>query len=711
MPTIGETSENARANADLSVKSRTGVFSSSDFWTGIALASAMSVPFWAWLLVVRGSACDGRRGRGHPVSGLRQHGAGDASRRQPEGRGVRGHIADRGDPDTTQGVHPVEEPVQHLRPGGAPGHERVAAQRESGAQSVHRLEFERPHLEHLGRALDHARTDEVGQERVLLPVVQPPPHRDLHQRRLRRGVRNGEHVRVVGVHEAGVVQEAPVCQELRGVPVHLPHRRPVTQGANAGDIAQGLQAQVDHLRLDLFRHPDGVLVEIAVMRDLVTGLCNRSHHVGIPVSRVTGREEGRPYTVARQDRQDPRHSHQRAVRLVAHRRHAVDRVDVRRQHGGLGVQVEGEAGGRAVSRRPPDGFGHAGLTPQPAAPVSHGRLRRSSCAEHGGPSAVGLSDAGANPGHGSHTVVGTASSFGTTRETMAISVRELLQLPYLRAELLAGAGGIDAQVTWVHTSDLPNPWEWQGPGELLLTNGTGLLADPDGQVDFVERLAACGASGLAIGLGMPGPALTPQLLSRADELTLPVLTVPFSVPFTSMVRAVAAANDREESQQMLVVARLYELLRQSIAAGSTGPGLLQRLGRELGVRLYLVDPATGHSLLDDGDDNPYATSLAAGYAQHGQALPGVLQLTPDGDAGVPAIAVAVPAARPTALVVESFTGALPGTVLLQHAAAGAALELAQLTAPQETPRRAGAEFPAQMLDRPTADAAANAYLP
>jgi PucR family transcriptional regulator, purine catabolism regulatory protein len=293
---------------------------------------------------------------------------------------------------------------------------------------------------------------------------------------------------------------------------------------------------------------------------------------------------------------------------------------------------------------------------------------------------------------------------------MAISVRELLQLPYLRAELLAGAGGIDAQVTWVHTSDLPNPWEWQGPGELLLTNGTGLLADPDGQVEFVERLAACGASGLAIGLGMPGPALTPQLLSRADELTLPVLTVPFSVPFTSMVRAVAAANDREESQQMLVVARLYELLRQSIAAGSTGPGLLQRLGRELGVRLYLVDPATGHSLLDDGDDNPYAASLAAGYAQHGQALPGVLQLTPDGHAGDPAIAVAVPAARPTALVVESFTGALPGTVLLQHAAAGAALELAQLTARQETRRRVGAEFLAQMLDRRTADAAANAYL-
>ena len=282
---------------------------------------------------------------------------------------------------------------------------------------------------------------------------------------------------------------------------------------------------------------------------------------------------------------------------------------------------------------------------------------------------------------------------------MSITVQELLELPHLQAVLLAGAAGVGKAVSWVHTSDLPNAWEWHGSGELLLTNGTGLSPDPARQVEFVTKLAGTGASGLAVGLGMPSPPLTEQLRDRANSLGIPLLTVPFSVPFTAVVRAVADANDREESRQVLQVARLYELLRQSIAAGANGPGLLPRLGRELGVRLFLVDPATGRSLLEDGEETDYAAALAEGFAAHGNALPGMLRLTRAGAADAGAVAVAVPAARPTALVIEQLGNQLPSTVLMQHAAAGGALELAQLTARQERQRRAGADLFTQLMDR------------
>ncbi len=53
---------------------------------------------------------------------------------------------------------------------------------------------------------------------------------------------------------------------------------------------------------------------------------------------------------------------------------------------------------------------------------------------------------------------------------MSITVRELLQLPHLRLTLTAGASGLDRAISWVHTSDLPDPWRWTGPAELLLTN-------------------------------------------------------------------------------------------------------------------------------------------------------------------------------------------------------------------------------------------------
>ena len=284
---------------------------------------------------------------------------------------------------------------------------------------------------------------------------------------------------------------------------------------------------------------------------------------------------------------------------------------------------------------------------------------------------------------------------------MSITVRELLQLPHLRLSLTAGQAGLGRQVSWVHSSDLPDPWQWLGPDELLLTNGTSLSAEEQAQVQFIERLGETGASGLGIGLDMPGPPLSAGAARRADELALPLLGVPYSVPFTAVVRAVAEANGQEEALLLGRVARLYELLRASVIAGCTGPEMFRKLGEELGVRLHLVDPETGMSLFGDGECTLFAPALVASYAAHGNAIPGVLRLTrPQAAPGEPAaLAVEVPADQPTALVAEPVGSQLPSLVLLHHIATGGALELAQLAAVQERQWRLDAHLLSQLLDR------------
>lgn len=284
---------------------------------------------------------------------------------------------------------------------------------------------------------------------------------------------------------------------------------------------------------------------------------------------------------------------------------------------------------------------------------------------------------------------------------MSITVRELLQLPHLRLTLTAGAAGLDRQVSWVHSSDLPNPWEWLGAAELLLTNQPSLSPGEEAQVRFLERLAETGVSGLGIGVGMAGPALSARASRRADELALPLVAVPYSVPFTAVARAVADANGREEALVLGRVARLYELLRTSVIAGRPGAEMFRQLGEELGVRLYLLDPETGLSLFGDGESTSFAPALVASYAAHGNAIPGVLRLTRTQDApGEPgALAVEVPGAQPTVLIAEPVGGELPSLVLLHHIATGGALELAQLAAVQERQRRLGADLLSQLLDR------------
>ncbi|TVZ05283.1 PucR family transcriptional regulator [Trebonia kvetii] len=283
---------------------------------------------------------------------------------------------------------------------------------------------------------------------------------------------------------------------------------------------------------------------------------------------------------------------------------------------------------------------------------------------------------------------------------MAITVRDLIRLPHLRFTVVAGEAGLDNEVSWVHTSDLPEPWKWHGAGELLLTNTVGLPAEEAEQVQFVERLSECDASGLGIGLGLSGPSLLAGARRRADELALPLLTVPLSTPFTAIVRAVADANSREESRQLWRVSRLYELLRTSAAAGSSGQELFRKLGEELGVRLSVVDPATGHSLFGEGECR-YAAELAAGYGTHGNTLPAMLTLRPPHaePGAVAAVAVAMPGEHPTALVVEFTDGQLPSMVLLHHVAVGGALELARLMESQERMRRLGSNTLTRLLDR------------
>ncbi len=153
---------------------------------------------------------------------------------------------------------------------------------------------------------------------------------------------------------------------------------------------------------------------------------------------------------------------------------------------------------------------------------------------------------------------------------MTLTVRGLLDRPRLQLTLVGGAGGLDREITWAHASDLPAPWDYLGPGELLLTNGTGIGSSPDDQVHFAERLARIDASGMVVGLGTGGAPVTPELAERAGALELPLLTVPYSIRFSDIVRAVAEANDEHGPEHLGDVAQFYDLLRLSLAPETSG---------------------------------------------------------------------------------------------------------------------------------------------
>src|ERR1022692_5043960 len=282
----------------------------------------------------------------------------------------------------------------------------------------------------------------------------------------------------------------------------------------------------------------------------------------------------------------------------------------------------------------------------------------------------------------------------------AMTVRGLLDRPRLQLTLVGGSSGLDREIIWAHASDLPDPWDWLGPSELLLTNGTGISAQPAAQVHFAERLARTDAGGLVIGLGRGGPPVAPELAERSCELDLPLLTVPYSVRFSDIVRTVARGGDPDQADSLGEVAQFYDLLRLALAAGDLGPATFDALGRQLGLRLHLVDAETGTSVFEDETFVPLGQALARSVAEHGHAIPGLLRLTRDGrgDGDVCALAVAVPGEPMTALVVEPLGTRLPSVAMLQHVAIAGAVQLAQIVSQRERTRRDGGELLEQLLE-------------
>ncbi|WP_347108911.1 PucR family transcriptional regulator [Paenarthrobacter sp. S56] len=280
---------------------------------------------------------------------------------------------------------------------------------------------------------------------------------------------------------------------------------------------------------------------------------------------------------------------------------------------------------------------------------------------------------------------------------MAITVGELVAEPQLGLTLLAGASGAENRITWAHTSDLPRLWEWVTGGELMMTNGLSIPADPAGQVALAEALVDSGASALAIGEKMHAPPLTPEFLAACEQLPLPLINIPYPLPFIAIARSVAESSLLEESRRLRQTARVYDLLRTAGASEDHWQSLVLRLATELDSELFVVDRRCLHPwhpegrplpefLVEEWSPEPGQVSVAGKNFQW-HRIRGRHVLTMDIPTHANALLVVLPGSEPH-----------PDAVVLLHAATVLGLQLARIVLSLEGRHRLAGEFLLQALD-------------
>lgn len=276
-------------------------------------------------------------------------------------------------------------------------------------------------------------------------------------------------------------------------------------------------------------------------------------------------------------------------------------------------------------------------------------------------------------------------------------MKQLVENPFLRTRFLAGTSGADNPVLWAHTCELPDPWNWLGTGDLLLTDGYNVPSGAAEQIEFLTNLARGHLSGIALAEGLHAPPLTPEAAALADTLAFPVLETAYEVPFVTVARTVADSNSAEASARLAKVLRVYDVLRRSQQPGLRSDDLLEELGKAAGALLCVVDSTSGRKLLptQHSPGERLQAALVEATSSGDIPLPGFLRLSAEGRS---ALVLPVDAERQVAMLAEHMVGAEVDLVVLQHVATIAALEVERRKAAAVRRRASGGRLFQQLIE-------------
>lgn len=208
---------------------------------------------------------------------------------------------------------------------------------------------------------------------------------------------------------------------------------------------------------------------------------------------------------------------------------------------------------------------------------------------------------------------------------MQPTTREILALPVMAAGspevvLATDPDALDRPVRWVHVSDLADLSNLLEGGELVLTTGLALTDRAD-RADYLPRLAAAGAIGVVIELGLHVDVVPPDVIEAGRDLALPVIVLHQPVRFVEVTEAVHRRIVADQYAEVDYARRVHEAftnlsmsrasLDEIVAAAAdilATPVVLEDLNRQ--VLAFAGHGVRTADLLADWDRRSRLTSTA-----------------------------------------------------------------------------------------------------
>ncbi len=203
------------------------------------------------------------------------------------------------------------------------------------------------------------------------------------------------------------------------------------------------------------------------------------------------------------------------------------------------------------------------------------------------------------------------------------SLREALNLPILKnAKVVAGRGGLERPIRWVHNASAPDAADWLHGGELVLTTVYNMPESAGEQAEYLRQLAEKGIVALVITIGMLADEIPDYLRVIGDELGLPLIELPYQTRFVDIAKVI---NERIAEESLDTVSRALSIQQRLSRLVLEGGGFLE-LARMLADQV-------GHSISIENDrfeaianHNIAAVDSARRYTiQHGRTNPQLIE--------------------------------------------------------------------------------------
>ncbi|MBB4864912.1 purine catabolism regulator [Pseudomonas nitritireducens] len=155
-----------------------------------------------------------------------------------------------------------------------------------------------------------------------------------------------------------------------------------------------------------------------------------------------------------------------------------------------------------------------------------------------------------------------------------------------QATVVAGRGAMDREITWVHIVDHPEITNWLKPGELLLTTGYNWPEDDQTCREMVRSLSRIGLAGVVLAVPYFREHFTQAAIDEADRCDLPLLELPWEIPFSEITHDVLARIINVQAE----IIRRSDLIHRTLTAAAIDASNLE--GVAIALNQALEKPAT-----------------------------------------------------------------------------------------------------------------------